>query len=230
MNEIRARLFALQDKGYQAFQIKLLPTVSPERVIGVRTPAIRALAKELRSTPQAQAFMAQLPHLYFEEYNLHGALIDSLRDFDACIVALDAFLPYVDNWATCDQTSPKCFKNRQSALLPHVRRWMASPHAYTCRFGIGMLMRWYLDDAFIPEYLQWVASIRSEEYYVNMMIAWFFATALAKQYDAALPYIAQRRLSPWVHNKAIQKALESNRVTVEQKTVLRGMKGAADGL
>lgn len=224
MDEIRARLFALQDTAYRDFQLKLLPTVPPERVIGVRTPDIRALAKELRATPQEQAFLARLPHDYFDEDNLHGALIEGLRDFDACVAALDAFLPHVDNWATCDLLSPKCFKNRQQALLPYVRRWMTSPHVYTCRFGIGMLMRWYLDGAFAPESLQWVADIRSDEYYVNMMIAWFFATALAKQYDAALPYLAQRRLAPWVHNKAIQKALESYRITAEQKEVLRGMK------
>ncbi len=221
---IRERLFKLQDLKYRDFQRRLIPTVDPETVIGVRTPALRALAKELADTPQAEAFLARLPHEYYDENNLHGFLIERIRDFDACAAAVDAFLPCVDNWATCDLMSPKVFKKHPLALLERINIWLASPRTYTVRFGIGMLMSFYLDDKFKPEYLALVAGVRSSEYYVNMMIAWYFATALAKQYEAALPYIKQRRLDKWTHNKAIQKAAESYRITGEQKAYLRGLK------
>lgn len=222
--EVQARLFALQDTEYRAFQCKLMPTVEPERVIGVRTPALRKLARELAKTPQAAAFLALLPHRYYEENNLHGFLIESIRDYDAAVAAVEAFLPYVDNWATCDTMSPKVFGRHRPELLERIRAWIASGQTYTVRFGIGMLMRWYLDEAFDPAYPALVAGVRSEEYYVKMMVAWYFATALAKQYEAVLPYLQKRQLEPWTHNKAIQKAVESYRITAEQKAYLRTLK------
>lgn len=221
---IRARLFAMQDAKYRDFTAKLTPTVPPERIIGVRTPELRKYAVELSKTEDAAAFMATLSHLYQEENNLHAFLIERIADYDACVAALDAFLPYVDNWATCDSMSPKCLKKQLPRLTGEIRRWMASDRVYTVRFGMGMLMRHFLDDAFDPAYLDWVAALRSEEYYINMMIAWFFATALAKQWDATLPYIMSRRLEPWVHNKAIQKAIESYRIPEDRKIWLRAQK------
>ena len=222
--DITAQLFALQDKGYADFQSKLLPTIPRETIIGVRTPELRKMAKQVCKTPAAQAFMHTLPHRYFDENQLHAFILSEEKDFNACLAELEQFLPCVDNWATCDQLSPKCFKKHTQELLPHIRKWMASEHTYTIRFGMGMLMRYYLDEAFRPEYLQWVASIKSEEYYIRMMQAWFFATALAKQWSTTLPYIGQHRLHPWTHNKAIQKAIESYRITDEQKEILRGLR------
>ena len=221
---VRSRLFEMQDLKYRDFSAKLTPTVPPERIIGVRTPELRKYAVELSKTEDAAAFMAALPHLYQEENNLHAFLIERIADYDACVAALDAFLPYVDNWATCDSMSPKCLKKQLPRLTGEIRRWMASDWVYTVRFGMGMLMRHFLDDAFDPAYLDWVAVLRSEEYYINMMIAWFFATALAKQWDATLPYIEGRRLDPWVHNKAIQKAVESYRIPEDRKNLLRAQK------
>ena len=221
---IRVRLFAMQDAKYRDFTAKLTPTVPPERIIGVRTPELRKYAVELSKTEDAAAFMAMLPHLYQEENNLHAFLIERIADYDACVAALDAFLPYVDNWATCDSMSPKCLKKQLPRLTGEIRRWMASDRVYTVRFGRGMLMRHFLDDAFDPAYLEWVAALRSEEYYINMMIAWFFATALAKQWDATLPFIVNCRLEPWVHNKAIQKAIESYRIPEDRKIWLRAQK------
>ena len=221
---IRVRLFAMQDAKYRDFTAKLTPTVPPERIIGVRTPELRKYAVELSKTEDAAAFMAMLPHLYQEENNLHAFLIERIADYDACVAALDAFLPYVDNWATCDSMSPKCLKKQLPRLTGEIRRWMASDRVYTVRFGMGLLMRHFLDDAFDPAYLDWVAALRSEEYYINMMIAWFFATALAKQWDATLPFIVNCRLEPWVHNKAIQKAIESYRIPEDRKIWLRAQK------
>ena len=214
----------LADAGNADFQARLVPTLQRETMLGVRTPALRKLAREAKDTPEAEAFLQSLPHSLFDENNLHGALISQIADFDQCIVKLDRFLPYVDNWATCDLISPSCFRKHLPQLLPHVRCWMASEHPFTCRFGIGMLMRWFLDDAFQPQYLDWVSSLRSDEYYINMMIAWYFATALAKQYGAAYPYIAEHRLDPWTHNKAIQKACESFRLSPAQKEQLRALR------
>ena len=225
---IRARLFEMQDVQYREFTAKLIPTVSPERIIGVRTPDLRKYAAELSRTEDAAVFMAALPHRYHEENTLHGFLIERIADYDACVAALDAFLPYVDTWATCDSIRPRCFKRNLSRLIGEIRRWMASEQTYTIRFGVEMLMCFYLDGAFDPVYLDWVADLRSEEYYVNMMIAWFFATALAKQWDAALPVIEARRLDPWVHNKAIQKAVESYRIPADRKNLLRTRKIAWD--
>ena len=221
---IRETLFSLREEKYAAFQARLIPNVAPERVIGVRTPALRKLAKTLRGSGQAEEFLKALPHEFFEENNLHAFLLCEMKDFEACVQAVENFLPYVDNWATCDQMSPGVFRKNKQALLPHIRRWIASEQCYTRRFGIGMLMSHFLDEDFREEYLSLVSDIRSEEYYVNMMIAWYFATALAKQYEAALPYLENRRLAPWVHNKAIQKAVESFRVSDGHKAYLRTLK------
>ena len=217
-------LFTLQDLSYKEFQCGLMPTVDPDTVIGVRMPALRKLVKDFAETPEAAEFLKALPHRYYEENNLHGLLISAMRDYDRAVAALDAFLPYVDNWATCDLIRPKVFQKHLPELLEKIQVWLASDHTYTVRFGLEMLMTCYLDDAFRPEYLELAAGVRSGEYYVNMMIAWYFATALAKQYDAALPYLRERRLDPWIHNKAIQKAIESCRVTGEQKAYLRTLK------
>ena len=218
---LQDQLFALQDKAYADFQSKLLPTVSRETVIGVRTPELRKMAKQVCKTPAAQEFLQALPHRYFDENQLHAFILSEDKDFNTCIANLEQFLPYVDNWATCDQLSPKCFRKHTQELLPLIRRWMKSKHTYTIRFGIGMLMRYYLDGEFKPEFLEWVASIKRDEYYIRMMQAWFFATTLAKQWDTTLPYIEQHRLHPWMHNKTIQKAIESYRITDEQKALLR---------
>lgn len=221
---VRSRLFAMQDQEYRVFHCRLMPTIDPETVIGVRTPELRKFAKEFAKTPEAAEFLQALPHRYYEENNLHGFLIKGMKDYGQVISALHAFLPYVDNWATCDLMRPKVFKKHLPELLGQIRLWVSSDHTYTIRFGLEMLMTFYLDDSFRPEYLDLAASVRSGEYYVNMMVAWYFATALAKQYDAALPYIEQHRLDSWTHNKAIQKAIESFRVTEEQKAYLRGLK------
>lgn len=222
--EIREKLFALADEKYKAFQSKLLPTVAPECVIGVRTPALRALAKEIAGTKEAEVFLGQLPHTYFEENNLHAFLLCRIRDFDSCIAAVDAFLPYVDNWATCDQMSPKALQKDLPALRAQAEKWMRSAHPYTVRFGIGMLMQYFLDAEFSDAYPRAVAAVRSEEYYVQMMQAWYFATALAKQYEAVLPYFTEGRMDAWVQNKAIQKAIESYRVPDAHKAHLRTLK------
>lgn len=222
--EVRCRLFELQDLKYKEFASKLMPTVNPETVIGVRTPALRKLAREFAQRPEAGEFLKILSHGYYEENNLHGFLIETIKDYAAALAAVDEFLPYIDNWATCDLISPKIFKNHLPELYEKIKVWLLSDQTYTVRFGIGMLMSFYLDDAFRPEILELVAAIRSEEYYINMMIAWHFATALAKQYEAAVPYIQEQRLEKWTHNKAIQKAVESYRISDEAKAYLRTLK------
>lgn len=224
MTEIQQRLFALQDAGYRDFHAALMPTVDKALVIGVRMPALRALAKELKGTELAADFMAALPHKYYEENNLHAALIGHIRDFDACMAAVERFLPYVDNWATCDMMNPRALAKDKAALLERIRLWLQSSHTYTVRFGMEMLMNHFLEEDFREEYPALVASVRSEEYYVRMMQAWYFATALAKQYEAAVTYLEQRRLGAWVHNKTIQKARESFRVSQEQKEYLKSLK------
>ena len=224
MTEIQQRLFALQDAGYRDFHAALMPTVDKALVIGVRMPALRALAKELKGTELAADFMAALPHKYYEENNLHAALIGHIRDFQPCLTALERFLPYVDNWATCDMMNPRALAKDKAALLERIRLWLQSGHTYTVRFGMEMLMNHFLEEDFREEYLALVASVQSEEYYVRMMQAWYFATALAKQYEAAVTYLEQRRLGAWVHNKTIQKARESFRVSQEQKEYLKSLK------
>ena len=222
--EIEQRLFELEDKKYKEFHSKLMPTVNPDTIIGVRTPAMRKLAKELAKQPEYMEFIHMLPHKYYDENNLHGFLIETIKDYEECVAAVNEFLPYIDNWATCDLMSPKVFKKHRAELLEQIKVWMCSEHTYTIRYGIGMLMTHFLDEDFKKEYLEWVAEIRSEEYYVNMMIAWYFATALAKQPEETLPYIEEKRLDVWVHNKAIQKAVESYRVSSEQKEYLKTLK------
>ena len=224
MTEIQQRLFALQDAGYRDFHAALMPTVDKTLVIGVRMPALRALAKELKGTELAADFMAALPHKYYEENNLHAALIGHIRDFQPCLTALERFLPYVDNWATCDMMNPRALAKDKAALLERIRLWLQSGHTYTVRFGMEMLMNHFLEEDFREEYPALVASVQSEEYYVRMMQAWYFATALAKQYEAAVTYLEQRKLGVWVHNKTIQKARESYRISGEQKEYLKSLK------
>lgn len=221
---IQEELFALQDIKYRDFQSKLIPNLAPETIIGVRTPELRKLAKVFGKTEAARPFMDALPHSYFDENQLHAFLISEMKDYETVLAELKRFLPYVDNWATCDQLSPKIFRKHTDTLISVIREWMTSGETYTIRFGIGMLMQWYLGEDFRPEYLDWVAEIRSEEYYVNMMIAWYFATALAKQYEAAVSVIERNALTVWTHNRAIQKARESYRVSDEQKAYLQTLK------
>ena len=227
--KIQDRLFGMRDEKYRDFQTKLIPEVDPGRMIGVRTPDLRALAKEIKDEPETAEFLASLPHDYFDEDQLHAFVISEKKDFDECLRLTDGFLPYVNNWATCDQLSPKAFRKNTDVLILHVLRWVTSDKVYTARFGIGMLMQHYLDDKFDPAYPAVVSSVRSDAYYVNMMIAWYFATALAKKYDAALPYLTDRRLSPWVHHKTIQKAAESYRISKEQKETLKQLRGEKRG-
>jgi 3-methyladenine DNA glycosylase AlkD len=222
MKSILEQLLANQDEPYAAFQRKLLPTVDSSTIIGVRTPVLRSMAKETKKDGRASAFLADLPHTYFEENQLHGFLISDMTDFQECILALERFLPYIDNWATCDQTSPKVFKQHKEDLLPHIYVWLDSNHVYTVRFAIGMLMQHFLDDDFKEEYIKTVAGIQSDEYYVNMEVAWYMATALAKQWNTVIPYIEGQKMGKWVHNRTIQKARESYRITGEQKAYLRG--------
>ena len=223
-DEIMERLFALRDEEFGRFQARLMPTADPESIIGVRTPQLRSLAKEMIKRADAREFLDALPHRYFDENQLHAFMISEMKDFGECASRVQSFLPFVDNWATCDQLSPKIFRNNKKDLLARIREWLKSERTYTVRFGLGMLMQHFLDTDFSPEYLEMAASVRSEEYYVRMMQAWYFATALAKQYKAALPYVEGRRLDPWTHSKTIQKAIESYRITPEQKTYLRSLK------
>ena len=224
ITNVQTQLFELQDLGYRDFQAKLMPTVNKEKIIGIRTPALRAFAKKYGKTDEAKEYLQILPHQYYEENNLHGLLIEQIKDYDRCLKEIDCFLPYIDNWATCDMLAVKVVKKHLDTFIDEVYRWLESDHTYTIRFGINMLMRYYLDDAFQMEYPEKVAQIRSEEYYVNMMRAWYFATALAKQYDKILPFIEERKLDVWTHNKTIQKAIESYRIMQDQKEYLRGLK------
>lgn len=225
MNTIIKRLFELRDQEYAEFQEKLVLTTKENAIIGVRTPKLRAFAKELYRSGKQEEFLQELPHTYFEENQLHAFLIAEEKDFHKCMEQLQIFLPYVDNWATCDQMNPKTFKKHKEELSEHIYEWLRSTHTYTIRFGIKMLMDYFLsDDVFDITYPELVSKVQSEEYYVNMMIAWYFATALAKQYDAVLPFIEGRTLDVWTHNKAIQKSVESFRITPEQKEYLRTLK------
>lgn len=216
MTAIQEKLFALRDEGYRAFQQKLIPNIDPETIIGIRTPQLRRLAKETE-----ESFKKELPHRYFEENQIHSFMLAGGRDFSGTVAEVEDFLPYVDNWATCDQLTPKVFKKHRSELLPYIRRWLKSDHVYTIRLGIKMLMDHFLDEDFAPEYPELVARVAHEDYYVRMMVAWYFATALAKQYEMVLPYVTEHRLEKWVHNKTIQKAVESYRITPEQKEFLK---------
>lgn len=224
MTEIQTRLLDMQDEKYRDFQAKLMPTVDKNRIIGVRTPLLRRYAKEVHLSPCAQGFLSSLPHRYYEEDNLHGFLIEYMTDFDACITALDKFLPFVDNWATCDGMNPRVLATQPDLLLKHTEKWLKSSHTYTVRFGILSLMRHFLEENFLPKYAETVVGVKSSEYYVNMMRAWYFATALAKQYDSIVPIFENRLLDPWTHRKAIQKACESYRISPKQKKYLKSLK------
>ena len=224
MTDLQQQLFALQDKTYREFHSKLMPDTDKETVIGIRIPVLRKFAREFARRPEAREFLQQLPHQYYEENNLHMMLIIAEKDYEKCLAEVERFVPYIDNWATCDMPAPKCFAKHKQELLPKVEEWIASEETYAIRYGIDLLMALYLDEDFRPEYLELAASVTSEEYYVKMVIAWYFATALAKQWDSTIPYIEQRRLSDWVHRKTIQKAVESYRITKEQKDYLRTLK------
>ena len=226
-DDIHSELIKLQDLGYRDLQIKTIPSADPDSIIGVRTPALRALAKELAKRDDISEFLSDLPHKFFEENQLHAFILSGMKDANECIKLVDKFLPYVDNWATCDQMSPKIFKKNKDLLLGYVDTWIESDHTYVKRFGIGMLLEHFLDEDFKTSYLTKVSKIRSDEYYVNMMIAWYFATALAKQYKATLPFIEKQKLDKWTHNKSIQKAVESYRITPEQKEYLKTLKRKA---
>ena len=224
MTELQKKLFEMQDLKYRDFHSKLMPTVDKEKIIGVRTPELRKFAKSYVKTEECVKFLKELPHKYYEEDNLHGFIVEGIRDFNDTIMAVDKFLPYVDNWATCDMMTPKCFKKNLPQLLEYVEVWIKSEHTYTVRFAIGMLMKFYLDDEFKLDYFSMIEAVETEEYYVKMMIAWYFATALAKQYDVAIKVIEEKRLDIWTHNKTIQKAIESYRITADQKAYLKELK------
>ena len=257
MDSIQKTLRQMADPKTAAFTSRIIPNVDPKTILGIKTPELRALAKELLAgqkgaanaskakkaaalapaaqsvgktkkaaalAPAAQKFLSDLPHKYFEENQLHGFVVSGIKDFDQCVAELERFLPYIDNWATCDQVSPICFKNHKDKLLPLIMDWIKSGRVYTVRFGIVNLMRHFLDEDFEPEFLKIVAAVTSEEYYIKMAVAWYFAEALAKQWDAALPYIKAKRLEAWTHNKAIQKARESFKISDERKELLASLK------
>ena len=226
-DDIRKKLKNLQDAGYRSMQVTIIPNIDPDTIIGVRTPALRQFAKELSKRDDISSFLEDLPHKFFEENQLHAFILSGMKDAVKCIELVDAFLPYVDNWATCDQMSPKIFRKNKELLLEYVEKWIESDHTYIRRFAVGMLMEHFLDEDFKTSYLTKVSKIRSDEYYVNMMTAWYFATALAKQYDAALPVLEKQKLDKWTHNKTIQKAVESYRITPEQKEYLKTLKRKA---
>lgn len=217
-------LFKNQDLKYKAFHEKLIPNVNQDTVIGVRTPVVKKIAKEYFGSEIQKEFIKKLPHKYYEENNLHAFFIAEIRDFDLCIAEIEKFLPYVDNWATCDGLRPKCFKKNTDKLLPYIEKWLNSGHTYVVRFAMEMLMVYFLDGLFAEKYPEMVASVKSDEYYIKMMQAWYFATALAKQWEGVISYITEERLPLWVHNKTIQKAIESYRISDEQKVFLRKFK------
>lgn len=225
MNELQQHLFGMRDAAYAAFIAKLTPGFPPSHFIGVRVPLLRTIARSFAKEEAAsQSFLSHLPHSYYEEDMLHGMLISLVKDYDRCLDLTDRFLPYVDNWAVCDTLSPKVFAKHKAQLLENILRWSSSSHTYTCRFGLRMLMTHFLDDSFSADFLEIPAAIRREEYYVKMMVAWFFATALAKQWEATLPYLENRQLDPWTHRKTIQKAIESYRIPPERKDYLRTLR------
>ncbi len=219
--DILKELFKLQDLEYKSFHSRLMPNINPDNIIGVRVPQLRSLSKKIKWNEE---FINSLPHKYYEENNLHAFMVCEISDFDTCIEKLNEFLPYIDNWATCDGLKPKCFKKNTQKLLPYIESWLKSKHTYTVRFACLMLMTHFLGDNFKEEYLEKVSQIRSDEYYINMMLAWYFAESLVKQYDSAITYLEDRKLSPWVHNKTIQKACESFRIEDEKKAYLRSLK------
>ena len=221
---LQKELFELQDLNYKEFHQRLMPTVNPDKVIGIRTPVLRKFAKAFVKRAEAEEFIKNLPHKYYEEDNLHAFLLEEIKDYEELIRELNKFLPFVDNWATCDMMRPKTLINHKTELLNEIKKWLASGNTYTIRFGVNCLMLYYLDEDFKPEYLEWVKRIKSDEYYINMARAWYFATALAKQYDATLKILEENTLDKWTHNKTIQKAVESYRITKEQKAYLKTLK------
>lgn len=224
VESIQKHLQELRDEAYKQFHSKLIPGVPPEMILGVRTPAMRKFAKELVKAGETEEFLRALPHTYYDENVLHGCILSLGKDYEKTVEEVERFLPYVDNWAVCDLLSPKVFKKHTKELLPHIENWLASDHTYTIRFGMGMLLTFYLDEEFDPAYPAMVAQVKSDEYYVKMMAAWYFATALAKQYDAVIGYLLDGKLEEWTHNKTIQKAIESYRITDERKAYLRTLK------
>lgn len=223
-DEIRSKLISLGDDSYRDFHSKLIPTVDKSKIIGVRTPVLREFSKELYKQGGYEDFFKALPHKYYDEDNLHAFLIEKEKDFSKCIALIDEFLPYVDNWATCDMFSPKCFKKEKAKLYDKALQWIKNDKTYVVRYGIGCLMKYFLDEAFNENHLKIVSEIESDEYYINMMIAWYFATALAKQYESTIGYIVDRRLPIWIHNKTIQKAVESSRISSDTKAYLRTLR------
>lgn len=224
MSFIQEELFRLADKEYADFQAKLAPTIDRETFIGVRVPELRKFAKVVQKHEECEQFLRTVPHTYYDENMLHSVLISGMKKYEECLEMLEIFLPYVDNWAVCDTLRPKIFAKHKDAVLAKIHEWVASDHVYTCRFGIDMLMTYYLDDDFIEEYLAIPATVTSDEYYVKMMVAWYYATALAKQWDATIVYLTENRLPVWTHNKTIQKARESFRITKEQKEYLNSLR------
>ena len=222
--DLYKKLKSCQDLKYRDMQIKIIPSVDPETIIGVRTPELKSMAKEIYKSGDYKDFLKELPHEYFEENQLHAFIISGIKGLNECMEEVETFIPYIDNWATCDQLSPKVFKKNRKELLKHIKKWIKSRKTYTVRFGVGMLMEHFLDEDFAPEYPEMVSKLRSEEYYINMMIAWYFATAMAKQYEQVIPYIEEKRLDTWTHNKTIQKCVESNRITDEKKAYLKTLK------
>ena len=223
MDNIISRLTLLREESYQKFQSSLIPTVDPSAILGVRTPELKKIAKELYGTEIGKAFLNELPHSCFEENQIHGFMISEIKNFEECLIQTERFLPYIDNWATCDQTAPKVFSKHKQELLPAIDRWLDSDHTYTVRFAIGMLMRHYLDADYQTEYTDRVCAVGSDDYYIRMEQAWYMATALAKQWDSVIPYLEKRILPKWTHNKTIRKAKESYRITTEQKDYLSGL-------
>lgn len=232
---IQEALFNAQDLKYMAFQSEMIPTIPVDSIIGVRTPDLKLIARNFSADPKINKFLNRLPHEYYDENQLHSFILSGIKDFDECVEQLEKFLPFVDNWATCDQLRPKVLgkKENRKKLLELIKFWIRGRLAsgepveddtYIVRFGVEMLMSWFLDDDFDPMFLRWVATIRRDSYYVKMMVAWYFATALAKQYDATIPYIQERKLDPWTHGRTIQKACESFRVTPKHKESLRKLR------
>lgn len=221
---LQKQLFSLADAEYKEFHSKLMPTVEPEKIIGIRVPVLRKFAADFSKTNEAKLFISNLPHKYYEENNLHAFIIEREKDFDTSVKLVDEFLPYIDNWATCDMLRPKVFSKNKEKLLTYILKWIKSKHTYTVRYGIGMLMTHYLDDDFSSKYLKTVLKIKSDDYYVKMMISWYFATALSKHYEEVLPFFTEPVLDKWIHNKAIQKSIESRRITAEHKAELKALK------
>ncbi len=218
---IQHKLLEAKDDKYREFQSKLVPNIDPKTIIGVRTPKMREIAKEMFGTAEGNEFLKALPHEFYEENLIHFFMIAMIKDFDQCVKAVEEFLPYVDCWPVCDQSSPKVFKKHHRELLPYIKKWIDSEHVYTARFGLRMLMNEFLDADFKTDCLEWAAAKQGEDYYLKMMVAWYFATALAKQYDESVKFLEERKLEPWIHKKSIQKAVESFRVSDEHKAYLK---------